>query len=195
MNIQSASSSFQKRTFKLFSHSPFDKSSFSQKYHEYNSIRIVNKFSVNYSDLEFINFLTQEGSDDQKDLLQELNLVLVNANNFLQSHFEVSDLETRKVHTDRVLKIINRQNNGKINEITELIKCKSKQKPEFQIYLKCNNYNNTLEIYLIDLYHLGLPGDLHTPSGTIIPYNSTKIYNKRNKTTTDVCISTLLTNA
>jgi hypothetical protein len=100
----------------------------------------------------------------------------------------------KKKETDRVIEIINRQSNNKINDITELIKCKSKSEPRFQIYLKCDDIQNSLQIYLIDLYHLGLPGDLHTKNGTIVSYSLDKIYLKRNKATTNICISTILTN-
>ena len=156
---------------------------------EYNQINLINCTSVKYEDVEFINFLQQDGSFQQKQLLEELQNVIESPTQYLDKNYEAKELEDKKQETDRVLEIINRQSFNKINSITELIKLKNKKEPRFQIYIKSEA--NVLNVYLIDLYHLGLPGNLHV-KGKILNYDRHAIYVKRNKPTTNVCISNYL---
>ena len=156
---------------------------------EYNQINLINCTSVKYEDVEFINFLQQDGSLQQKQLLEELKSVIEKPTKYLDKNYEAKELEDRKQETDRILDIINRQGTKKISSITELIKLKNKKEPRFQIYIKSEA--DVLNVYLIDLYHLGLPGDLHK-KGKTLNYNRHAIYVKRNKPTTNVCISNYL---
>lgn len=155
----------------------------------YNKIGLVNSTSINYNDVEFINFLQMDGAFEQKRLLKELKSQIENPTRYLELYYEAKELTYKKQDTDRVLNIINRQSNKKINSISELIKFKNKKEPRFQIYIKSED--NVLNIYLIDLYHLGLPGDLWI-DGKPKNYNRHAIYLKKNKKTTNVCISEYL---
>lgn len=156
---------------------------------EYKQINLINCTSVKYEDVEFINFLQQDGSLQQKQLLEELKNVIERPTKYLDKNYEAKELMDKKQETDRVLDIINRQGPNEIKSITELIKLKNKKEPRFQIYIKSET--DALNVYLIDLYHLGLPGDLHV-KGKTLNYNRHAIYTKRNKPTTNVCISNYL---
>jgi len=190
MSIQNASSNFRNKKYHFNKGSIFGSfSNFAED--EKGTIEIKNYKSVNYQALEFINYLPVEGKKEIKDLLLMLKEAVGKTAKFLEKSFEVKELREEKTNTDRVLQIINNQSDEKIEDITELIKYKHKKEKEFQLYIRLDD--NILNVYLIDLYHLGLPGDLRVQDGKkIIPYDRSKIYNKNNKPSRNLCINSIL---
>ena len=160
---------------------------------ELTSVEVVNYKSVNYPDLCFLNFLAADpqGTPKQKELLSDLKEFISHPTwKYLDKKFENTELREKKVNTDRTLEIINRQSERKVTDITKIIKYKSRDLKTFQLYIR--QFGSKLSIFLIDLYHLGLPGDKYTVDGKVIPYNLKKIYNKNNTSNRTLCINTIL---
>lgn len=192
MSIQHAHSSFGKQKTRFRGQNKLGRiKSFQEE--ELKTVEVVNYKSVNYPDLYFLNFLAQDpnGTPKQKIMLKELKQFIENPNiKFLENQFEVKDLYEKKVDTDRVLAIINRQSEKKLTDITKLIKFKSYFQKTFQLYIQ--KIGSTMYIFLIDLYHLGLPGDMHTERHIILDFNKEKIYNDNNTSNRTLCINEIL---
>lgn len=192
MSIQHAHSSFGKPSSKLRGKPSLRKKRIVQ-YDDLQSVEVVNYKSVNYPDLCFLNFLAQDpnGTPMQKKLLKDLKKFIENPTwTFLNKNFENTNLHEKKIDTDRVLEIINRQSDKKVQDITKLLKYKSKEKRTFQLYIQ--QFNTKLCIFLIDLYHLGLPGNKHTERHTILNFDKEKIYNDNNTSNRTLCINEIL---
>lgn len=147
-----------------------------------DGLLIKNNYSRNLEELYFTNFLSEEGSIDAKRFLDDLKQKCLKSDIINDKDFEIIFFDgLNKNGIDRLLKIINSYDDTLIKSETELIKCKFKDNPEYQLYITKNATDNIFEIVLIDLYHLGILARLGN-----IPYNPMRIYNKHKNKKYDI---------
>lgn len=156
--------------------------------YEYIKISLVNNKSINLEEEQFTNFLSaNEGDKDEKKALTKIKEQIIQSN-INDDMFEIMELKEVPKETSRILRIVNSYGSGSISNIIDLLKCKYRYTPTVQLYVK--NNNKVFEIYLVDVHHLGLPGD-YFKNGKRIKYNIEKLYDKhKNKTE---CLSVYLT--
>ncbi len=167
---------------------------FGKRAHEiqYKNIILKHNYSINVADELFTNFISSNPNADikQKECLQKLKNKFIKNFDIFETGFEIIELIGDNQNLKRLLNIINTYPDINLTSCAGIIKCKSKHNTEFQLYL--TRQDETLNIILLDLYHLGLPAN-NLIRGNLIRNgedNIRKIYNKRKNRS--FCISNLL---
>lgn len=153
---------------------------------EYSQVKLVNNCSIKVSDEHFTNFLSENGTMDEKTLLEKLCKSVILENQNIDRFFDNDELYESIITTQRLLNIFNNYSTMNLTDITGIIKFKSKENSAIQFYMKENG--DTLEILLIDLYHLGIPSEYRKiKSGQMIKVDYKKVFEKKEKN--NYCIS------
>ena len=167
---------------------------FGDRAHEiqYKQIFLKNNYSINVADEFFTNFISSDANADnkQKECLKKLKNKFIKNFDIFETGFEIIELIGDNKNLKRLLNIINTYQDINLTSCAGVIKCKSKKNTEFQLYL--TKQDETLNIILVDLYHLGLPAN-NLIRGNLIRNNEDnirRIYNKRKNR--NFCISNLL---
>ncbi len=134
--------------------------------------------SFNSFDLEEENFLNYANSENQEiyKTIENLYLKIKNGEDIFRDYI-ADELYPRKDVIDRLINIINYSNNSKYQtqDITSICKFKNKGSPKIHFYTMLSEGN--LEILLIDLHHLSIPGDIYS-NGKLIKRVYLKDMNK-----------------
>lgn len=159
---------------------------------KYENILLKNDFSINLPNEMFTNFVSSssDGDLEQKKCLHDLKNKFVKDFDVFESGFEIIELIGENDNLKRLLRIINHYPSNNFSTWVGIIKCKNKRCTGFQLYLYIKD--KTLNIILIDLYHLGLTADNHK-NGQLIRNDANsiaKIYKKRKNR--NYCISNIL---
>lgn len=113
--------------------------------------------SVNLQHFIFTNFLFRKSPTLKLVRTQYFNLKNGKFNLEDSSKYAPSIVNLSNPYLELKLKtIIEKTRNVKVDKLPIIYKFKSKEMPEFQIYV-ANNLNNEYEVLAIDLYHLLIP--------------------------------------
>lgn len=151
-------------------------------------IDIGNSFdSINLEEEFFTNFAS---SKDQKvyKLVEDFYKIYINNEDPFKDYCADEIYYKEKV-IDRLINIINEVNDEQYEkkDLPYIFKMKNKSYPKLHLYITVNN--NFAKIILIDLFHIGIPGDKYS-KGKFIKSVSlkdvTKIYDKLKKNSYDL---------
>ncbi len=115
-----------------------------------SSFRYPEEFFTNFSKSDnFGRFQKLKGiyleNEEGKDILKK----------FRRRYVENID----KHYFDRIIRILNYHNRFNITEeqVVNMLKCKYREDPRIQLFIMSDN--GVSKVYLVDLHHLGFPGD------------------------------------
>ena len=134
--------------------------------------------------------MSKEGSLEQKECLKELKSKFISQVSIFDSGYEIIELigQNSNLNLSRLLNILNSYPNMNLQSCSSIYKFKNKKHPEFQLYILPNG--ETLQIVLIDIFHLGLPAEYFKKNGQKVKPNIDAMYKKRKNY--NQCISSIL---
>ncbi len=152
----------------------------------YDKINIMSNYSVADEELQFTNFLKENGSPNEKAILREVNEKLVIQNKNIDCMFKGTEIFINSKSENRMLDILNLYGfNLTKDDITSIRKFKHIKRPNVQLY--CISDNDLLNVIAIDTHHLIIPSEyMATIRHSTIKSDYTKVYDKHKKNTFDI---------
>lgn len=122
-----------------------------EEYSEFNFNNCLK--SDNFEDLQFTNHVKSKEVKKYK-LLLDICIELSKNSDVIDKKFEATEIEPsmNKRKLERLYEIIRRVSKEKVDCTNQILKFKNKQDKEIQIFVK--KEEDSLKLYLIDLYHL-----------------------------------------
>lgn len=135
--------------------------------------------SYNNSNLFFTNFVKSRENESYKKLEQYLENIKYNDFSFLEDDFSpLDEVKYTEPAAKRLLEIINKGYNYNYDsgDLKDIFEIKNKEKKKFHFFI--HKDNNTLNVIMIDFFHLGLNAYLNLPNGSKKLIKNEEIYNK-----------------
>lgn len=148
---------------------------------QYSCLKIKRNFkSIHDKDNKFTNYEKSCGTDSYAEL-RKIYKDFKNGVDILNKYFIGDELLSDKKKIERLMNIFynNTQETIKYYEIVNKVrKYKHKEIPRIQFYI--HRCNNELNLILVDIYHLGIPGKKNNK------YIDDRIYRKNMNNKTDI---------